>query len=123
MKPTSKPMNNAGTGNASRMQLKDLKSAYTGLQPDEWAVTRLRARIRSEKNTSGNEWADSIGYIFKRYVLATSVIVFTLTAMLQWRTTPQTESFATDELESWLFGDFQQDLSGDVPEITLLMEL
>jgi hypothetical protein len=127
MKPTSKPEYNkphiTSETKPFGVQLSELKSAYTGLQPNEWAVTRLRARILSEKNRVANDWAESVGFVFKRYVLVASIIVLAFTAILEWRSTPFIEAHATDELEFWLFGEVNRDMSDEFPELTLLMEL
>jgi hypothetical protein len=123
MKPTSKPEYYTAGGKPDGRKLTDLKSAYTAVHPDEWAVTRLRARIRTEKNRSANDWAESVGFVFKRYVLVASIILLSLTAILEWKSSPFAESHTPDELESWLFGDLQRDFSDDFPELTLLMEL
>jgi hypothetical protein len=97
----------------------DLRSLYSDVQPDGWAVTRMKARLKKE---STMDIAEIAGYIFKRYILVASIVLLVLTILLD-RRLGVNESIPTDEIATWIFGESTQDnLISDVPEFTLLTD-
>jgi len=97
----------------------NLRSLYSDVQPDAWAVTRMKARIKKESNRDISETA---GYIFKRYVLVASIVLLVLTILLD-RRLGINDTMATDDIAAWIFGEPAQDtLTSDIPEFTLLTD-
>lgn len=92
---------------------------YAGVQPDPWAVTRLKARLRTEAKPSFDE---IVGFVFRRYVLVASIVLLALTIALEI-TAPVADD-ADDFLTTWWYGDVTPDsLTADVPEYLLLTEV
>jgi hypothetical protein len=96
----------------------DLRSMYAGVQPDPWAVTRLKARLQKESKPSFDE---IVGFVFRRYVLVASVILLALTIALEVRSSGIEEP--QELLSTWLFGEEQTNhITPDVPEYLFLTE-
>jgi hypothetical protein len=70
-------------------QLKGLPllTAYTEIQPDPFAIIRLRNQIKS---LDQNDWSLDILYIFKRYVLAVGIASLLIVSIMH--AIPQQES-------------------------------
>lgn len=91
---------------------------YVGVQPDPWAVTRLKARLQKEAKPSFDE---IVGFVFRRYVLVASVILLALTIALEVRSSGIEEP--QQVLTIWLYGEEQlNQISADVPEYLFLTE-
>jgi hypothetical protein len=96
----------------------DLRSLYSDVQPDPWAVTRLKARLRQEAKPTFDE---IVGIVFRRYVLVASIVMLVVTIALEITT-----SVADDPeelLTTWLYGELNNDsIVGDVPGYLFLTE-
>lgn len=91
---------------------------YAGVQPDPWAVTRLKARLRQESKPSFDE---IVGFVFRRYVLAVSIVLLVVTIALEIYAPAQDDN--NDLLTTWWYGEVTPDsLNADIPEYLLLTE-
>ena len=98
----------------------NLKSMYNDVQPDPWALTRMRARLRNEGRATFEEVA---GLVFRRYILALSVVLLILTFILDNRS-DIIEDALPDEFVTWMYGNMGADaLVADIPEYTFLTEM
>lgn len=98
----------------------DLRSLYTDIRPDPWAVTRLRARLRNEARPSLEL---VVGRIFKRYVLVASIVLVVLTIVFDQRVLPMDEQLP-HEVAVWLYGESVIDgLEADLPDFIFLSDL
>lgn len=98
----------------------NLRSMYSDVHPDPWAVTRMRARLRSEGRAT---FEDVAGQVFKRYMLALSIVLLILTFILDSRM-DLIEDTLPDEFVTWMYGDLGADaLVADIPEYTFLTEI
>lgn len=79
----------------------NIKDAYRYIRPDGWAVTRMRARLEAEKNQTVT---DLVGIVFRRYVLAMSVILMVLAVSLT-RVSDDRQNGAMEEIATWIFGE------------------
>lgn len=97
----------------------NIRSLYSDVQPNAWAVTRMKARLKKENSM---EISETAGYIFKRYILVASIVLLVLTIFLD-RRLGNNDGIATDEIATWIFGEAaQEELISDVPEFTLLTD-
>lgn len=80
----------------------DLKSVYQDIQPDGWAVTRMRARLRTEGRAP--DTSELALQIFRRYVLAFSVMMVLLLVALEF-TAPGRAITSDSDLTTWFLGD------------------
>lgn len=97
----------------------DIKSMYSDVKPDEWAVTRMRATLRREQE---NDLYNRVGFVFKRYVLAFSVVMLVLMLVLD-RNVNQDYTNPADEVITWVFGEQNvDDHLTDIPEFTFLTD-
>ncbi len=96
----------------------DLRSMYSGVQPDPWAVTRLKARLQKESKPSFDE---VVGFVFRRYVLVASMILLALTIVLEVRSSGLEEP--QELLTTWFYGEENPNqITTDVPEYLFLTE-
>lgn len=92
---------------------------YQDIQPDPWAVTRMKARLQQEKKVTLD---DLVSQIFRKYVLVASLVLLVLTLVLDSRLTTLDEP--QDEIATWLFGESTNEtLITDIPEYTFLTEI
>lgn len=105
-----------------RYTLNTLKSGYGKIEPDGWAVTRMKARLAREKYDPAEFVPRMVVRVFRRYVLASVLTVFAITAWLDY--TSDTAVYVTDTpvVESWLLGELNDDIVHEIPEFTFLME-
>ena len=97
----------------------NIRSMYQDIQPDPWAITRMKARLQREKKVTLD---DLVSQIFKKYVLVASVILLILTLVLDSRLSTLDEP--QDEIATWLFGETSNEsLITDIPEYTFLTEI
>jgi hypothetical protein len=80
-----------------------LREAYSDVQPDGWAVTRMRARLRQE--TAIPDTSELALLVFKRYVLAFSVMILLLLAGLEFSGVGRVEVADDADLMTWFLGD------------------
>lgn len=104
-------------------KITDLKSSYGSVEPDGWAVTRMRARLEAENNGGEIGYTTLIAQIFKRYVLAVSVVLLMFTMALDQSENTISADVNDSELESWLYGDLYHDIDDETVEYTFLIEL
>ena len=92
---------------------------YQDIQPDPWAVTRMKARLQRENKFT---FDDLVSQIFKRYVLAASVLLLVLTFVLDSRISTVDET--QDEIATWFFGETTSEpIGSEIPEYTFLTEI
>jgi hypothetical protein len=104
---------------SNNQQKLNLRSLYSNVQPNAWAVTRMKARLKKESSV---DIAETAGYIFKRYILVASIVLLVLTILLD-RRLGINDSIPTDEIATWIFGEpSQEDLISDIPEFTFLTD-
>ncbi|HAC15692.1 MAG TPA: hypothetical protein DCE78_07080 [Bacteroidetes bacterium] len=97
----------------------NIRSMYQDIQPDPWAVTRMKARLQQEKKVTLD---DLVSQIFRKYVLVASLVLLVLTLVLDSRLTTLDEP--QDEIATWLFGESTNEtLITDIPEYTFLTEI
>ena len=97
----------------------NIRSMYQDIQPDPWAITRMKARFQQEKKVSLD---DLVTQIFRKYVLVASLVLLVLTLVLDSRVATVDDS--QDEIATWLFGETSGEiLVTDIPEYTFLTEI
>jgi hypothetical protein len=91
-----------------RMQMGGLplRSAYTEVQPDPFAVGRLRQKMRI---ASQDQWQYDVINIFKRYVLASGLGVILIFAVIHAIPSPIDETDLIDYEITTLFESLEQD--------------
>lgn len=99
-----------------RMQMNGLplRSSYADVQPDPFAVGRLRQKMRV---ASQDQWQYDVLRIFKRYVLASGLGVILFFMALHALPTASGETDVIDDEITTLFESLEQDaLSWSIPE-------
>jgi len=91
-----------------RMQMSGLpvRSAYADVQPDPFAVSRLRQKMRA---ASQDQWQYDAIRIFKRYVLASGVGVILFFVVLHAIPGTSNDSDMIDDEISIMFESLEQD--------------
>ena len=103
--------------NEYRMQMGGLpvRSAYTEVQPDPFAVSRLRQKMRAANQ---DQWQYDVLQIFKRYVIASGLGVILIFATIHAIPSAMGESDLIDDEITTMFESLEQDaLSWSVPDI------
>ena len=103
-------------------RISTLKSSYGELTPDGWAVTRMKARLAREKYDPAERIPGMVIAVFRRYVLATVLTLFAVTAWLDY--TADSVQYASEplEIQNWLIGENGDDIAHEIPEFTFLMD-
>ena len=97
----------------------NIRSMYQDIQPDPWAISRMKARFQREKKVS---LEDLVSQIFRKYVLVASVVLLVLTLVLDSRVTAVDDP--QNDIATWLFGGTPgETLETDIPEYTFLTEI
>lgn len=104
-------------------KITDLKSSYGSVEPDGWAVTRMRARLEAQKNSEDAGFATLIAHVFKRYVIGVAVLMLMFTLALDRSEFSKSGDVNDSELETWLYGDLYHDIDDETVEYTFLIEL
>jgi hypothetical protein len=96
----------------------NLRSLYSEVQPDAWAISRLKSRLRQETKPSFDE---IVGLVFRRYVLVASMVMLVVTIALEITTSVADES--EELLTTWLYGELNSDtIVEEVPGYLFLTE-
>ncbi|KPP99173.1 MAG: hypothetical protein HLUCCA01_11875 [Bacteroidetes bacterium HLUCCA01] len=109
------------------LKIDQLRSAYGSLEPDGWAVTRMKARLAREKYDPEDALFQQIFGVFRRYVLASMLVLLALSATLD--RLPATDSASQEpslaDVEMWILGENPETiepLTGEIPEYVFLMD-
>lgn len=109
------------------LKIDQLRSAYGSLEPDGWAVTRMKARLAREKYQPEDALFQHIFGVFRRYVLASMLVLLALSAALD--RLPAGNSAIQEpslvDVEQWIMGENLQTtepVTGEIPEYSFLMD-